>query len=414
MADLRFLLASPDAQAAYAVLHFRRAELPLVEGIHTPEVIAAQVLHCSTEQAAERLAELRRVGLLGEGLDLLVGTGRRAPARRRAQRPASATDEREAPRAQAPSSDSLRERLRASKRTITELAHETGIARSSLSAFASGKLAFGDERRATLAAALVSPRGVTVTIDGDAYGDTRSDTDGDAGGDSHGDSDSDTPPSDSPLQKLRSSEAQNSQTLREVREERESQKRGVTVTVTGGVTTHGDSDSDRRSDGDTAPRMSVERWQECEAALSTGGEAVDLRGSTELKLKLKRLLEQGGYGPRDCAALAAYAKARPPTYPKWLRERGTLALTSLVRAFEVEGDVLAGLMSSASTWDRQQREKAAARRAYAEQASKRPATREEIARLRAELWDKPREEAMRKEREQRAAQSHSVEVARAS
>lgn len=149
--DLRYQHAATDLRGLYLQLYLRRAELPALAQ-HAPEAVAATVLGCSSDEAAEHLAALRRAGLVGDGLTLLVGAGR---ARAQAV-PAATQSEVEAHA----DTDDLRDRARASGRSVSDLAREAGLDRSALSKYLATGSGLGADRRARLAAVVGCAAGV--------------------------------------------------------------------------------------------------------------------------------------------------------------------------------------------------------------------------------------------------------------
>lgn len=139
LTDLRYVLASPEARGLYLQLYLRRSELQPALALHAPEAVAGAVLGCSPTEASSHLATLRAAGLVGEGLTLIVGTAART-------RPAVV--------ASVPAADDLRDRAKASGRSVSELARAAGLDRSALSRYLAGDKGLGAERSARLAAAL--------------------------------------------------------------------------------------------------------------------------------------------------------------------------------------------------------------------------------------------------------------------
>lgn len=157
--DLRFTSVPFEARGAYLLLLGRARELPTVLEVLSPTSALAAVTGASCRRAATLLAQLRAAGLVSaEGLELLVG----APLAR--TRRAAGGEGAEA------SGDALRDRLRASGRSLTEVARAVGVSRTLLSLYADGKRSLNEQARTRLAAELGCNAGCNVTCNGSCNG----------------------------------------------------------------------------------------------------------------------------------------------------------------------------------------------------------------------------------------------------
>ncbi len=147
--DLRYRAASAVAKALYAQLYTQRSAIARALPALSPEATAGAALGCSADEAAEHLATLRALGLVGDGLTLLAGASRR---------PVPANDG-AAPVA-APDADDLRTRAQASGRSVSDLARAAGLDRSALSKYLATGSGLGADRRARLAAVVGCAVGV--------------------------------------------------------------------------------------------------------------------------------------------------------------------------------------------------------------------------------------------------------------
>jgi len=134
--DLRFSLAPLYQRGVYERLFAARREIAAVLALgYEPAAIAARVLGVDRTEAESELAKLRAVGLVGDGLTLLVG------ARSIRARASSAPAAGEAPSADV---EVVREALRVYGGSRRALARELGCSSAALDRFVAGRDLGGD------------------------------------------------------------------------------------------------------------------------------------------------------------------------------------------------------------------------------------------------------------------------------
>lgn len=144
--DLRFSLAPLYQRGVYERLFAARREIAAVLALgYEPAAIAARVLGVDRTEAESELAKLRAVGLVGDGLTLLVG------ARSSRARASTAPTAGEAPSADV---EVVREALRVYGGSRRALARDLGCSESALRQFAAGNSSLSRERVESLAAQL--------------------------------------------------------------------------------------------------------------------------------------------------------------------------------------------------------------------------------------------------------------------